>query len=69
MNSAYDSDLFNSMMTNLQHVLDPKATSRSEAVLLNHRVDVLEQMGQNGKAEVDRSRIRELGFEPGPHLF
>ena len=69
VNSAHDSELFNSVMTNLQHELDRKSTSRSEAVLLNHRAGVFEQMGQKDKAENDRSRIRELGFEPGPHLF
>lgn len=39
------------------------------ATLTNHRAMIYEAMEDMEKAELDRQRVIELGFEPGPELF
>lgn len=43
--------------------------TKSAATLYNHRMQIYEAMGDAEKAELDRQRVIELGFEPGPDLF
>jgi tetratricopeptide (TPR) repeat protein len=43
--------------------------ARSVAVLRYHRALVYEAMGRSERAAKDLARVRELGFEPGEHLF
>lgn len=57
-------------------VSDPREYERelrqlaeSVAVIRYHRALVLEQLGETERAESDRARVRELGFEPGESLF
>ena len=42
---------------------------RDKAVLLYHRMLLLEKMGEKAAAKRDETAIRKLGFEPGWHLF
>jgi tetratricopeptide (TPR) repeat protein len=42
---------------------------KSVAVLYYHRSLILEALGKSSEAERDRTRVRELGFEPDEHLF
>jgi tetratricopeptide (TPR) repeat protein len=46
-----------------------KATRRTEAVILYHRMLVHERKGDPTAADRDRKRIQSLGFEAGPDLF
>ena len=39
------------------------------AVIHYHRMLAYEALGKMPEADVDRQKILELGFEPGPHLF
>lgn len=39
------------------------------AVLLYHRFEVLESLGESDLAQQDQDRIKKLGYRPGPHLF
>ncbi|MFV1968175.1 MAG: tetratricopeptide repeat protein [Pirellulaceae bacterium] len=39
------------------------------AVIRYHRALVYDELGESSKAEKDRSRVRELGFEPNEDLF
>jgi tetratricopeptide (TPR) repeat protein len=52
-------------------VTDSMRTSsrRNLAVLLNHRMQVYDKLQETKKAKLDRDRIMELGFKPGPNLF
>lgn len=43
--------------------------AKGVAVLRYHRSLVLESLGETERAEEDRQRVVELGFEPGPDLF
>lgn len=66
---SLDSDVHNFM----ENLIDPKAAKlrvpRGKAVLLYHRMLLLEKMGNPEAADQDRAKIRRLGFAPGPHLF
>jgi tetratricopeptide (TPR) repeat protein len=42
---------------------------KNVAVIIYHRSLILEALGKSSKAEQDRDRVRELGFEPDEHLF
>ncbi len=46
-----------------------KLMKRQEAVLRYHRYVIHERAGNLELAKVDAKKIRELGFEPGIHLF
>jgi tetratricopeptide (TPR) repeat protein len=46
-----------------------KEYERSVAVIRYHRALVYEALGKAEAAEKDLARVRELGFEPGEHLF
>jgi hypothetical protein len=39
------------------------------AVLLYHRMLILEKQGETAKAAVDRKRIESLGYRPDDSLF
>lgn len=65
-----------SMDTPIQNTTDMKAERqlrrdhrRSSAVLLYHRQLVHKALGNSRRAESDRTRVMDLGFEPGPQLF
>lgn len=57
----------------IENTLDPTMMKlripRNKAVLFYHRMLLLELMGESAAAEKDRLRVRQLGFEPGWHLF
>jgi tetratricopeptide (TPR) repeat protein len=42
---------------------------QSKAVIYYHQMLVHEALGNETKAAADRSQVRKLGYEPGPHLF
>jgi len=42
---------------------------RGIAALHQHRAEIYRAIGKADRAEVEERKIRELGFEPGPHLF
>ena len=56
-------------MVDVRQDFNKRDSQRLEAVVLNHRSVVLEALGKSAEAKQDHARIRELGFEPGPHLF
>lgn len=66
---SLDSNVHNHM----ENALDPKMAKlgipKMKAVLLYHRMTLLEKMGNQEAADQDRAQIRLLGFEPGKHLF
>lgn len=45
------------------------ALRKPAAVIIHHRALVLEKLGLEAEAEIDRARVRELGFTPDEHLF
>ena len=57
----------------MENSIDPKMAKlgvpKGKAVLLYHRMLLLEKMGNQEAADQDRAKIRQLGFEPGEHLF
>lgn len=66
---SLSSDVHNHM----ESLIDPKTMKlrvpEVKAVLFYHRMLILEKMGDQAAADLDRAKIRQLGFEPGPHLF
>ena len=48
---------------------DLKKLEQSVAVLRYHRALLYEALRMQTEADQDRERVRELGFEPGEHLF
>jgi len=66
---SLDSEVHNYM----ENSNDPKTMKlrvpRDKAVVLYHRMLLLEKMGKQAAADQDRASIRLLGFEPGWHLF
>lgn len=69
LNAAHDSEIFNSAMVDIRGDYNKRDSNRLEAVVLNHHCVVLDELGRKAEAAKNRARIRELGFEPGPHLF
>ncbi len=57
----------------MENMIDPKTAKlgvpKGKAVVLYHRMLLLEKMANQEAADQDRAKIRQLGFEPGPHLF
>jgi tetratricopeptide (TPR) repeat protein len=49
--------------------LDFARNAESVAVIRYHRSLVYDELGESSKAEEDRLRVRELGFEPNEDLF
>jgi tetratricopeptide (TPR) repeat protein len=52
-----------------QFELDLKQHAESVAVIRYHRSLVYEKLGKTDLAEEDRTRVRQLGFEPNEDLF
>ncbi|NLF70013.1 MAG: hypothetical protein GX575_13285 [Candidatus Anammoximicrobium sp.] len=46
-----------------------KKSRKSLAVIRYHRALVYDALGMTKEADADRQRVRELGFDPAPHLF
>lgn len=51
------------------HLRHRESLNRVVAVLRYHRALVLDKLEQPDRAEADRQRVRELGFEPNESLF
>lgn len=68
LNATYAGGLQNSVSSGAGDFFDQDNTRRSEAALLYHRMLLAQKMQRSDLAELDRRRIKELGFEPGPHL-
>ena len=66
---SLSSDVHNHM----ESLIDPKtmklSVPKDKAVLLYHRMLLLEKMGNQEAADQDRAKIRQLGFESGQQLF
>lgn len=52
-----------------EHQQDLKQLKHSVAVMYYHRALLFQSWGELELADADLSRVRELGFEPGDHLF
>ena len=63
------SEVHNHMENQIDHKMAKLAVPKGKAVLLYHRMLLLEKMGNQEAADQDRAKIRQLGFEPGQHLF
>ncbi len=69
LNRSYTSKLFNSATEDFRGYFDQKRSRQNEAVLLYHRSLLFDKTGEAQRAESDRQRIRNMGFQPGPGLF
>ena len=49
--------------------LEMEEERQSAAVIHYHRALLYDRLGQTAEADRDRERIRQLGYEPGSHLF
>jgi len=63
------SEVHNHMENQIDLRMAKLAVPKGKAVLLYHRMLLLEKMGNQEAADQDRAKIRQLGFEPGQHLF
>ena len=70
---VYAQSLNSEVHNHIENQIDPKTEKlgvpKMKAVLLYHRMLLLEKMSNQEAADQDRAAIRQLGFEPGQHLF
>ena len=66
---SLDSDVHNHLESLVQPHAMKLGVPKGKAVLLYHRMLLLEKMGDEDAAEQDSETIRQLGFSPGWHLF
>ena len=62
-------EVHNHMENSIAPKMAKLGVPKGKAVLLYHRMLLLEKMGNQEAADQDRVKIRQLGFEPGEHLF
>ena len=67
--ASFDCSLRNVVELSFDHDGSLDRLRKQEAVLRYHRMLVHQRHGDDELAAVDDQRIRELGEEPGPHLF
>ena len=66
---SLDSDVHNHMENFVQPHAMKLGVPKAKAVLLYHRMLLLEKMNNTSDADKDRETIRQMGFAPGWHLF
>ena len=66
---SLNSNLHNHVGNQIDLKMAKVRVPHDKAVFLYHRMLLLEKMGNQEAADQDRATIRQLGFEPGEHLF